>query len=46
MHISRVVIKNFRSLENVDVPLSAQPTVVIGENNVGNPTSFTHCEFV
>lgn len=35
MHISRVVIQNYRSLQNVDVPISPGPTVVIGENNVG-----------
>lgn len=35
MHVSRVVIKNFRSLEEVDVPISTGATVVIGENNVG-----------
>lgn len=41
MHVSRVVIKNFRSLENVDVQLSKGPTVVIGENNVGK-SNFIH----
>ncbi|MGH0364217.1 ATP-dependent endonuclease [Sinorhizobium meliloti] len=41
MHVSRVVIKNFRSLENVDVCLSKGPTVVIGENNVGK-SNFIH----
>ena len=35
MHLSRVVIKNFRSLELVDVKISPGPSVVIGENNVG-----------
>lgn len=35
MHVSRVVIENFRSLESVDVKISEGPTVVIGENNVG-----------
>ena len=35
MHVSRVVIKNFRSLEEVDVSISTGATVVIGENNVG-----------
>ena len=35
MHVSRVVIKNFRSLAEVDVSISTGATVVIGENNVG-----------
>ena len=35
MHVSRVVIKNFRSLAEVGVPISTGATVVIGENNVG-----------
>ena len=35
MHVSRVVIKNFRSLAEVDVSTSTGATVVIGENNVG-----------
>ena len=35
MHISRVVIKNYRSLAEVDVSISTGATVVIGENNVG-----------
>ena len=35
MHVSRVVIKNFRSLSEVDVSISTGATVVIGENNVG-----------
>lgn len=35
MHISRLVVKNFRSLESVDVAVSPGVTVIIGENNVG-----------
>jgi putative ATP-dependent endonuclease of the OLD family len=41
MHVSRVVIKNFRSLEIVDVRLTEGPTVLIGENNVGK-SNFIH----
>jgi putative ATP-dependent endonuclease of OLD family len=41
MHVSRVVIENFRSLEFVDVGISKGPTVVIGENNVGK-SNFIH----
>lgn len=35
MHISRVVVRNFRSFEHLDVPVSAGTTCVIGENNSG-----------
>lgn len=41
MYVSRVVIKNLRSLENVDVNISPGATVVIGENNVGK-SNFIH----
>lgn len=41
MHISRIVIQNYRSLEAVDVPVSPGPTVVIGENNTGK-SNFIH----
>lgn len=35
MHISRVVIRNYRSFAHLDVKLEAKPTCVIGENNTG-----------
>ncbi len=41
MRISRVVIRNFRSFEHLDVPLAAVTTCVIGENNAGK-TNFLH----
>jgi putative ATP-dependent endonuclease of OLD family len=41
MRISRVVIRNFRSFEHLDVPLSAGTTCLIGENNTGK-TNFLH----
>ena len=41
MRLSRVVIKNFRSFEHLDVPISQTTTCVIGENNTGK-TNFLH----
>lgn len=41
MRISRVVIKNFRSFALLDVPLLANTTCVIGENNTGK-SNFLH----
>jgi putative ATP-dependent endonuclease of OLD family len=41
MHISRVVIRNFRSFEHPDVPVAPGTTCVIGENNTGK-TNFLH----
>jgi len=41
MKISRIVIRNFRSFEHLDVPISAGTTCVIGENNTGK-TNFLH----
>ena len=41
MRISRVVIKNFRSFEHLDVNIAANTTCVIGENNSGK-TNFLH----
>lgn len=41
MKISRVVIKNFRSFEHLDVPISSDTTCIIGENNTGK-TNFLH----
>ncbi|MCH8997580.1 MAG: AAA family ATPase, partial [Proteobacteria bacterium] len=41
MRISRVVIRNFRSFEHLDVRIAAGTTCVIGENNTGK-TNFLH----
>ena len=41
MKISRVVIRNFRSFEHLDVQITAGTTCVIGENNTGK-TNFLH----
>lgn len=41
MKISRVVIRNFRSFEHLDLPISGGTTCVIGENNTGK-TNFLH----
>lgn len=41
MRISRVVIRNFRSFQHLDVPLSAGTTCLIGENNTGK-SNFLH----
>jgi putative ATP-dependent endonuclease of OLD family len=41
VRLSRVVIKNFRSLQTVDVALTDATTVVIGENNTGK-SCFLH----
>jgi putative ATP-dependent endonuclease of OLD family len=41
MRISRVVIRNFRSFEHLDVPIAASTTCIIGENNTGK-TNFLH----
>ena len=41
MQISRVVIRNFRSFEHLDVRILAGTTCVIGENNSGK-TNFLH----
>ena len=35
VRLSRIVIKNFRSLKLVDVPVAEQTSCVIGENNTG-----------
>ncbi len=35
MRISRVVIRNFRSFEHLDIRISSNTTCVIGENNTG-----------
>lgn len=41
MRISRVVIRNFRSFEHLDVALSDGTTCIIGENNTGK-SNFLH----
>lgn len=41
MRIGRVVIRNFRSFEHLDVSLSAGTTCLIGENNTGK-SNFLH----
>lgn len=41
MRLSRVVIKNLRSVEFADVALHEPTTLVIGENNTGK-SSFVH----
>ncbi|MFA5762740.1 MAG: ATP-dependent endonuclease [Bacilli bacterium] len=41
MRITRVVIRNFRSFECLDVPLSEGTTCLIGENNTGK-SNFLH----
>jgi putative ATP-dependent endonuclease of OLD family len=35
MQLSRIVIKNFRSLKSVDVQVAERTTCVVGENNTG-----------
>ena len=35
MQLSRVVIKGYRSLKFIDVPISAKTSCIIGENNTG-----------
>ena len=41
MYINRVVIRNFRSFEHLDVSLEPGTTCVIGENNTGK-SNFLH----
>ena len=41
MYISRIVVRNFRSFEFLDVSLNAGTTCVIGENNAGK-TNLLH----
>lgn len=41
MYISRIVIRNFRNLLNLDLKLSKEVTCIIGENNVGK-TNLIH----
>jgi putative ATP-dependent endonuclease of OLD family len=35
MHLSRIVIKNYRTLSFVDVPIAEKASCIIGENNTG-----------
>ena len=35
MHISNLKIRNFRSIENIDINLNKGLNVLIGENNSG-----------
>lgn len=35
MHISRIVVRNFRNFETLDLPLQETVTTIIGENNSG-----------
>ncbi|MCO6439379.1 MAG: AAA family ATPase [Phycisphaerae bacterium] len=41
MHISRVVVRNFRNLATIDVSLRKGVTCIIGENNIGK-TNLLH----
>lgn len=38
MRLSRVVIKNLRAIQTLDIPITDAATVVIGENNAGKST--------
>lgn len=40
MYLSRIVIKNYRSLKAVNVPIAPGSSVVIGENSVGKSNLF------
>lgn len=41
MHISRVVVRNFRNLREIDAHIDANVTAVVGENNAGK-SNFIH----
>lgn len=41
MHISRLVIRNFRNFRHLDLPVNAGLTCIIGENNTGK-TNLLH----
>jgi len=41
VRIGRVVIRNFRSFEHLDVHLASNTSCIIGENNTGK-TNFLH----
>lgn len=40
MHVSRIVVKNFRSLKHLDVPIQPGSSAIIGENSVGKSNLF------
>lgn len=40
MYLSRIVVKNYRSLHEIDVPISKGASVVIGENSLGKTNLF------
>ncbi|WDH21367.1 ATP-dependent nuclease [Pseudomonas chlororaphis] len=40
MYISRIVVKNFRSLKHLDVPIKPGSSAIIGENSVGKSNLF------
>ena len=46
MHITRVVVKNFRNLRNIDVSLESGLTCVVGENNSGKTNLLTALRLV
>jgi putative ATP-dependent endonuclease of the OLD family len=35
LRVSRIVVKNFRALRFVDVPIATSSTIIVGENNTG-----------
>jgi len=38
LKLSRIVIKNLRAIQTLDIPITEAATVVIGENNAGKST--------
>lgn len=38
MRLSRIVIKNLRAIQTLDIPITEAATVIIGENNAGKST--------
>lgn len=40
MYVSRIVVKNFRSLKHLDVPIQPGSSAIIGENSVGKSNLF------
>lgn len=40
MHLSRIVVQNFRSLKYLDVPIASGSSAIIGENSVGKTNLF------
>jgi len=41
MYISRIVVRNFRNITNLDLPIQAGVTSIVGENNTGK-TNLLH----